>query len=472
VFYNGKKPLYKITTSSGRELKCTKEHKLYDGNSFVPLENIIDLKIDADNNVVDYRPSPIGVNGLPLHQSYEFLHNHKIESIKNGKGLQYIADKANVSYHTIRKWLKHYGLSYTKKEVAQYTEIWNKGKSEEYKLPRRTATQRQYMRDITPKGKNHHSYKGGGRCERLLIQSYINNRRKDIYDKCGEYCNDCKKTHISLELHHVEEVTRNPYKAYDLDNIVPLCKKCHQKRHRILRKVDYEVIYDLDNFDWVGIRPKDYKDHPYNGFRFKRKNSKDTAKKVIPKHTYNMDNIVSVEYIGLEDTYDLEIESTNHNYVANKIMVHNSQRYSEVVHFEKVELRKQAKSNRQSSADVIEDAAIIRESENFLADGQILYNDLLEHGVARETARMILPETAQSIVIFNGNIRSWISLLNQRLHHTAQKEARQVAESVKQIFLHHCPIISEMLFNFEHADKIHILDQVILEKYKLREQIL
>jgi len=71
----------------------------------------------------------------------------------------------------------------------------------------------------------------------------------------------------------------------------------------------------------------------------------------------------------------------------------------------------------------------------------------------------------------NGKVRDWITTLNQRLHHTAQKEAREVAEAIRDIFIERCPIISKMLFNFEDADKIHILERILLEKWGVYDLI-
>jgi len=151
-----------------------------------------------------------------------------------------------------------------------------------------------------------------------------------------------------------------------------------------------------------------------------------------------------------------------------------SQRYSSNITLEGIELRLQSTSNRQSS---VEEFNPILENwgENRLASDVVaatcntvenLYHDLIEKGVAKETARFILPECATTHIYMNGTIRSWITFLNARLHETAQKEVRLVAEKIRDIFIQECPIISESLFNFKGAYKIPILDRVILEKYK------
>lgn len=164
-----------------------------------------------------------------------------------------------------------------------------------------------------------------------------------------------------------------------------------------------------------------------------------------------------------------------------------SQRYSSNVSMEGIELRVQSKNNRQSSTEAfnptIEIKSFSGNGDNHVNDANTiinthkkfttnLYNALLEKNTARETARFILPETTSTQMYFNGTIRSWITFLNARLHQTAQKEIRLIAEQIKDIFIQECPIISKSLFNFENAYNIHILERIVLEKYKVYQQVI
>jgi thymidylate synthase (FAD) len=154
-----------------------------------------------------------------------------------------------------------------------------------------------------------------------------------------------------------------------------------------------------------------------------------------------------------------------------------SQRYKAVSEFEPIEIRKQCANNRQSSTEVFDPRdnnrpLLASEAIAFsLKMTKDLYQDLLHQGVAKECARMILPETTQTTLYFNGKIRDWITTLNQRLHKTAQKECRLVAEAIRDIFIQECPIISKMLFNFEDAYDCHVLDRVLLEKYGVYQMV-
>jgi len=74
------------------------------------------------------------------------------------------------------------------------------------------------------------------------------------------------------------------------------------------------------------------------------------------------------------------------------------------------------------------------------------YFKMLEAGVAKECARMILPECTTSTLSANGTLRSWLSFLNVRLDHHAQKEVRLIAEKIAD------KLVKEMPNIFENID--------------------
>ena len=158
-----------------------------------------------------------------------------------------------------------------------------------------------------------------------------------------------------------------------------------------------------------------------------------------------------------------------------------SQRYQSVTSYEPIELREQSKSNRQSSTAIIDGSTFRltangkdQDAESHIDDALTyihnLYNALLAEGVAKECSRFLLCENTSTTIIMNFRIRELITFLNVRLHKTAQKEIRLVAEVIRDIFIKECPIISKALYNFEGAYDIHILDRLVLEKYKVYNQ--
>ena len=134
-----------------------------------------------------------------------------------------------------------------------------------------------------------------------------------------------------------------------------------------------------------------------------------------------------------------------------------SQRYQDVNlidgMFESVELRKQAEDNRQSSTEVFNPdvfydgystAASAQIGKHFRAS-QDLYKRLLDEGVAREVARMVLPLSTKTKIHMTGSIRSWIHFLDLRDDAHAQKEIQDVAKEIKKLFIEEFPVISKAL---------------------------
>ncbi len=111
-----------------------------------------------------------------------------------------------------------------------------------------------------------------------------------------------------------------------------------------------------------------------------------------------------------------------------------SQRYAEAQTFEPQELRKQAESNRQSSSEVINDAACDQMIGTLNVVALKTYNELIKRGVARECARAVLPLATQTTLYMTGTCRSFIHYINLRTKPDTQKEHRDVANGVKNIF--------------------------------------
>jgi|TARA_R100000664_G_scaffold34130_2_gene54252 thymidylate synthase (FAD) len=124
-----------------------------------------------------------------------------------------------------------------------------------------------------------------------------------------------------------------------------------------------------------------------------------------------------------------------------------SQRYQNVEllgeMFEEIEFRKQCKDNRQSSTEVLKESH--PEVKVLLLDIKRMYQGLIEDGVARETARMILPLCTKTKIHMTGSLRSWIHFLELRDDEHAQKEIQLIAKEIKRIFKKEFPVISNAL---------------------------
>jgi thymidylate synthase (FAD) len=122
-----------------------------------------------------------------------------------------------------------------------------------------------------------------------------------------------------------------------------------------------------------------------------------------------------------------------------------SQRYSEATDMETLELRSPAEKNRQSSNERIDDAVINNVAKYSMEQSLDCYNKLIAQGVAKECARAVLPLGTQTTMYMNGTVRSWVHYINLRTEENTQKEHRDVANAIKDIFIEQFPNVSEAL---------------------------
>lgn len=149
---------------------------------------------------------------------------------------------------------------------------------------------------------------------------------------------------------------------------------------------------------------------------------------------------------------DMTVEIKTSRAIAAQILRHRSfsfqefsQRYADALGIELVELRKQAANNRQSSTEVIEDEEVRRLVYKAQKTCEFAYEQLIEAGVARECARMVLPLATSTTLYMKGSVRSWIHYFQVRCDEHTQKEHRLIAEKIREIFAEHFPVIAEAL---------------------------
>lgn len=114
------------------------------------------------------------------------------------------------------------------------------------------------------------------------------------------------------------------------------------------------------------------------------------------------------------------------------------------------ECRLQDTKNRQNSIECTANDFIsgFDEAQKEVWDCAIhFYKEAINAGVAKEQARALLPEGLTPTRLYmNGNMRSWIFYLKQRLDPSTQKEHRIIAEQVLQIFRNVAPVTAAAFF--------------------------
>lgn len=154
----------------------------------------------------------------------------------------------------------------------------------------------------------------------------------------------------------------------------------------------------------------------------------------------------------------IEIETTRD--IGRQILRHRSfsfqefsQRYQDAGKLGTIvnrECRLQDTKNRQNSLECTDDKLRMEwESLQHRVERTAVnaYRQALDLGIAKEQARALLPEgLTMSRMYMNGNMRSWIFYLKQRLDPTTQKEHRELAEQVLQVLRGVAPITMDAFF--------------------------
>lgn len=415
VFQTGIKPVFKITLDNGRTITSTKEHKFLTQAGFATLEEAIGLSM-INGRAVMSKSAAFGCNGVAAYTDPVWLAAAKAASIEAGVGLRHIADAANTTIHTIRKWLKRHGLQFTKQEVATYTAVWNRG-VRGYNLPKHRPETIEKMRASARRGAGSNLWRGGAdRSERLKIADWCYANRSEFLRAASYRCS-CGSTK-NLELHHIKSVASAPELAYEKSNIQVLCSTCHDAVHGLSGEAK----------SW------------------REKSRGHTL-------TVHWSQVVKVEYIGEVMTYDMEVDHPSHNYVGNGIVTHNSQRYADTNELAPVaelrECRLQDQTNRQSSlpnrdGDLQDwwqgaQADLLMTAEN-------IYSEALRRGIAKEQARAVLPEgLTPTRMYMHGTLRSWITYIQLRGGCETQKEHRLIAEQCLQALRPAFPTVMELI---------------------------
>jgi hypothetical protein len=116
VWQTGVRPVFNVTLSNGYAVKMTKDHLCLTADGWRTLEQATGVHIGIGSATTWRADAPLfAVNGVPAHRDRDWLKARRDE----GLAVQQIADRAGVSYHTIRKSLSREGLTFTAKNLAR-----------------------------------------------------------------------------------------------------------------------------------------------------------------------------------------------------------------------------------------------------------------------------------------------------------------------------------------------------------------
>ena len=163
----------------------------------------------------------------------------------------------------------------------------------------------------------------------------------------------------------------------------------------------------------------------------------------------------------------MEIRTTRD--IARQILRHRSfsfqefsQRYADPTKdlgFVTREARLQDAKNRQNSVELTPDENRLAEEWNVMQKqatnaAKMAYQWAIERGIAKEQARVVLPEgNTESVMIMAGSLRSWVHYCQLRMDKATQKEHRIVAEQCWEIIGQHFPDVIKALDDMKAWDE-------------------
>jgi thymidylate synthase (FAD) len=164
---------------------------------------------------------------------------------------------------------------------------------------------------------------------------------------------------------------------------------------------------------------------------------------------------VEHKHYSVFETANITMEVEAPRDIARQLLRHRSftfqefsQRYAESTDFITRECRLQDHKNRQNSMDSEDTGTNLwweTEQENLVDHILWLYKEALEKGVAKEVARVILPEgLTMSKLYVNGTVRSWLHYCELRDGNGTQREHEDLAKKCKVEVLKHFPFLENV----------------------------
>lgn len=191
-----------------------------------------------------------------------------------------------------------------------------------------------------------------------------------------------------------------------------------------------------------------------------------------PKNQENPDVFKLISYCvknkhwSIFEMQNIVLEITTSRAIAAQILRHKSfsfqefsQRYSESDYYIETNPRKQDLKNRQHSTDDLPFELVEefqeKQRQNWIHSYE-MYKYFTSKGVAKESARFLLPLSTGTKLYMNGNIRSWIHYCILRCDSSTQLEHRVIAQECWKIIRKELPNVANAV-----EDNYPVLKEVV-----------
>jgi thymidylate synthase (FAD) len=403
IWYNGKQTVFEVTLENGSRIKCTGNHAIWTNEGYKTILTGLGI-----GSLVGCNGVKIEVEGRPwtYKSYYDDAHMYTRKEFSLLK---------NLKYELVKKWGYIFEINFKKNENKDFkkgAKPWNYGVTG-YKIDIKN-------RKHNPlKGEASHFWRGGTATERELIGAWTTNTAAKVHAKYNYTCQNCGEHKSKLHAHHIIPVAIDITKAYNFDNLITVCEDCHKLIHKTpLTEQEFAEKVSSPMFETKSIEWGERK------------------KRVGRKLRVHYSPIVSIECVGEEDTYDIQIDGVDNNFVANGIVVHNSARYKELKE------DKFYMPDDWTCLDIEnkEYDVWFQKLKQYTEEGNELYHQCLEDLTpvlgrkrAKESARFFKTMNSQITMDIMFNWRSFYHFQKLRNDEHSQKEVREVAQKMLEL---------------------------------------
>jgi thymidylate synthase (FAD) len=370
---------------------------------------------------------------VPAYRDADWLRRHYVElGLEQGQ----IAALAGVTPHAIRAWVRKHGLQ---KPLGSWTRgrtPWNKGMEYTAGWTHTAETRRRLSEQKA--GARNPQWKGGTTPFSVTVRQGVVDLVPGVLARYDYTCQLCRTRGGLLVMHHVLPIWARPDLALVADNLVPLCEPCHQQRVN---------GHELEYAEQFGAAPM------VVGEARSRSRNKSGGRTLVPRFR----RILAVTYAGVQDTYDIEMDGPNHNFVANGIVTHNSQlsqRYVDESVAEYVEpdiiagdpelhaLWLDAVTHAHAAYVKLAEKLNAKLADPEAAAAAMLPPDAdrtLRRKTARQAARSVLPNATETKISVTANARALRHFLEMRGSVHAEPEIRKLANVLLDVLQKDAP---------------------------------
>jgi thymidylate synthase ThyX/5-methylcytosine-specific restriction endonuclease McrA len=423
VVQSGRKPVFRLELEDGKSVTCSRDHRFLTRNGWLPIHEIVGgLEVSPGGLATcGQLGGTIATNGVLAYRDVQWLREHYH---KQNLEQEEIARLANVTKHTIRSWIRKFGLQKPMGSWSMGRQPWNKGLRYHAGWTHSDDT-RKRLSEMKRAEKNP-QWKGGITPYGIVVRRGVEELRPTVLERYHHTCQMCCQRGGFLEMHHRLPIWARPDLALDLENLVPLCEACHLQVNQ----------HELEYAEKLGAAPD--KVEMLKG----RQPKTGTGNLLLPRFR----KIVKVTYEGEQETYDIEMEGPHHNFVANGIVTHNSQlsqRYVDESVAEYVEPDCIANDPETHALwlDAVQHAhqAYIKLTEKLQETFKDEPDRTLRRKLARQAARSVLPNATETKIFVTANARALRHFIELRGSRHAETEIRKLAVQVLQIMQKEAP---------------------------------